>query len=140
MSISPRPPPNLKLKLAPLLRMQASDNDGELANASRAITRLLQRHGADWHDVVEVLLAEPPAAAGLTPDATTWKRSSGAVDLPREQLIALIDLVEEHSSFLPLKSREFVASLRSRAWRPVTRLTPRQWDWLQDLIQQTTGK
>ena len=89
--------------------MQASDNDGELANASRAIARLLQRHGADWHDVVEVLLAEPPAAAGLTPDATTWKRSSGAVDLPREQLIALIDLVEEHSSFLPLKSREFVA-------------------------------
>jgi hypothetical protein len=50
-------------------------------------------------------------------------------------LIALLNLAEEH--FLPLKAREFVTSLRSRAWRPTVHLSERQWCWLQDLI--TTG-
>ena len=46
----------LKDKLAPLLRLQASDNDGARANANPAITRLLERHGADWLDLLEILL------------------------------------------------------------------------------------
>jgi len=120
----------LRAKLAPLLRLQASENDGERANAGAAITRLLQRHGADWHDLTEVLLAEPQARS-----STSWKRSTGAVDLPREQLLVLLDLVE--ATFLPLKSREFVTSLRSRTWRPIIHLSEKQWNWLQDLLQAT---
>jgi hypothetical protein len=137
MGVSARLPSELKAKIAALLRLQASDNDGEALNASRAITRLLQRYGADWHDVVDVLLAEPLAAAGPAPDATTWKRSSGAVDLPREQLIELLDLVEARSPFLPIKSAGFVSSLRSRAWRPNVHLSEKQWSWLQNLLEAT---
>jgi hypothetical protein len=134
-------PTGLKAKLAPLLRLQASDNDGERANASAAIGRLLKTHGLDWHDLTEVLLAEPKTTAPdpqPAPDATSsWKRSAGAIDLPRSQLIALLAIVEERSPFLPLKSASFVSSLRSRAWQPTVHLSEKQWAWLQDLLQAT---
>jgi hypothetical protein len=125
----------LKAKLAPLLRLQASDNDGERANASAAIGRLLKNHGLDWHDLTEMLLAEPQAATS-SPHNTSWKRSAGAVDLPREQLIELLDLVQQRSPFLPTKSATFVSSLRERAWRPTVHLSEKQWNWLQDLLEK----
>ena len=59
----------LKAKLAPLLRLQASDNDGERANASAAVGRLLKTHGLDWHDLTEVLLAEPQANSEHVPNS-----------------------------------------------------------------------
>ena len=128
----------MKAKIAPLLRLQASDNDGERANASAAIKRLLQKHGLDWHDLVDTLLAEPSVNSEHVPNSPpppSWKRSSGGIDLPRGQLLELLDLIEERSGFLSLKSREFLTSLRSRAWRPKVSLSPRQWSWLQDLLE-----
>jgi hypothetical protein len=128
------------MKLAPLLRMQGSDNDGERANASAAIGRLLKNHGLDWHDLTEFLLAGPvapepqPASPSSSP---SWKRSTGAIDLSRDELIALLDVVETKSPFLPVKSASFISSLRSRAWRPTVHLSEKQWAWLQDLLQQT---
>jgi hypothetical protein len=136
MSVA-RLPPELRAKIASLLRLQASNIDGERLSASSAITRLLKNNGAvDWHDLVDVLLAEPQAAAA-SPHNTSWKRSTGAVDLPREQLLELLDLVEQHSPFLAVKSRGFVDSLRSRAWRPTVHLSEKQWAWLQDLLEAT---
>ena len=92
--------PELKAKLAPLLRLQSSSNDYERANASAAISRLLKNNGADWHDLVEVLLAEaPPVAPEPQPEpgGSSWKRSDGPIDLPRKQLIDLLDLIEQRS-------------------------------------------
>jgi hypothetical protein len=129
--------PELKRKIDPLLRLQASDDDNERANASAAIGRLLKNNGADWHDLTDALLAEPQAASSSSPHNTSWKRSSGAIDMPREQLLELLDLVEEKSPFLPLKSREFVTSLRSRSYRPTIHLSEKQWAWLQDLLEAT---
>ncbi len=126
-------PTGLKAKLAPLLRLQASDNDGERANASAAIGRLLKSHGLDWHDLVDTMLAEPAREH----DTTTWTRSAGAVDLPRGQLIALLAIVEERTPFLPIKSAGFISSLRSRSFRPTVHLSEKQWSWLQDLLEAT---
>jgi hypothetical protein len=130
-------PIGLKVKLAALLRLQSSDNAGERANASAAIGRLLKQHGLDWHDLTDMLLAaaapEPPPAH----DAARWKRSSGAIDLPRGQLIALLDAVEARSPFLPIKSAGFISSLRSRSYRPTVHLSEKQWTWLQDLLEAT---
>jgi hypothetical protein len=138
MSASARLSSQLKAKLGPLLRLQSSDNDGERANASAAVGRLLKNHGLDWHDLTEVLLAEPrPASEPPAPQATTWKRSSGAIDLPRGQLIALLDVVEARSPFLPIKSAGFISSLRSRSYRPTVHLSEKRWAWLQDLLEAT---
>jgi hypothetical protein len=133
-----RLPPELKAKIAPLLRLQASDNDGERANASAAIGRLLKNHKLDWHDLAEALLAEPQAAAPEpAPGATTWKRAAGTIDLPRGELIALLEVVEARSPFLPIKSAGFISSLRSRSYRPTVHLSEKQWAWLQDLLEAT---
>ena len=59
-------PTGLKVKLAPLLRLQSSDNAGERANASAVIGRLLKNNGLDWHDLTEALLAEPAPTAATT--------------------------------------------------------------------------
>jgi len=129
--------PELKARLAPLLRLQASDNDGERANASAMIGKLLKRHGADWHDLVEVLLAERQRAPDPDAGASTWKRKPGAIELPRGQLLELLGLIEQRVPFLPFKSAAFVASLRSRTWRPTVHLSEKQWAWLQDLLEAT---
>jgi hypothetical protein len=141
MGAAVRLPPGLKAKLAPLLRMQGSDNDGERLNASNAIGRLLKNNGFDWHDLTEVLLAgERPAVAPEpqpAPGATSWKRSSGPIDLPRLDLIALLDLIEHRSGFLPIRSASFITSLRERAWRPTIHHSEKQWKWVQDLLEGT---
>jgi hypothetical protein len=131
----------LKAKLAPLLRLQASDNDGERANASAAIGRLLKNNGLDWHDLTDALLAEPkaPEPPQPNPGATTWKRSTGAIDLTRDELLGLLDIVEQKSPFLPIKSAGLISSLRSRAWRPTVHLSEKQWSWLQDLMENVVG-
>ena len=135
-----RLPPELKVKIAPLLRLQSSDNSGERANASAAIGRILKANGLDWHDLTDMLLAEPPATAPEpqpAPGATSWKRSAGPIDLPRQQMIDLLDLIEQRSEFLPIKSAGFITSLRERAWRPQVHLSEKQWKWLQDLLEST---
>src|SRR5262245_54340049 len=92
-------PTGFKVKLAPLLRLQSSDNAGERANASAGIGRLLKSNGLDWHDLTEALLAEPAPRPPppqppppRPPRGTTWKRTDGPAELPRDQLLALIDL------------------------------------------------
>jgi hypothetical protein len=131
--------PELKRKIEPLLRLQASDNDNERANASAAIGRLLKNNGADWHDLTDALLAEPQANSEFIPNSlhTSWKRSAGAIDLSREQLLELLDLVEAKSPFLPIKAAGFISSLRSRLYRPTVHLSEKQWAWLQDLLEAT---
>jgi hypothetical protein len=138
MGVAVRLPPELRAKIAPLLRMQASSNDNERLNASSAIGRLLKNHGFDWHDLTAELIDPKPAAPEPqpAPGASTWKRSSGAIDLPRADLIALLDLVEERSGFLSLKSREFLTSLRERSWRPTIHLSEKQWKWMQSLLEE----
>ena len=123
---------DLRAKLAPLLRLQASDNDGERANASAAINRLLRKYGVDWHDLTAVLLSSPQPQQ---PTRSTWKRSDGPVDLPRADLIRLLDTVEQRTPGLSPKSVVFIATLRSRAYRSTIYLSAKQWKWLQDLAE-----
>jgi hypothetical protein len=130
-------PTGLRIKLAPLLRLQSSDNAGERANASAAIGRLLKNHGLDWHDLTDALLAGP-ARSPPPPRGTNWKRTNGPAELPRDQLLALIDLVEAANTHLSARSSEFLSSLRDRAHgQPTARLSEKQLNWLQDLIEQT---
>ena len=124
---------DLRAKLAPLLRLQASDNDGERANASAAINRLLKKYGVDWHDLTAVLLSNPQPQQ----QQSAWKRSSGPIDLPREDLVDLLDTVEQYTPSLSPKSAAFIRSLRSRTFYSTVFLTGKQWKWLQDLVEAT---
>ena len=133
-------------RISKLLLLMSSSHDGERASAAAAIGRMLQGAGCDWHDLVGLLSVSPspaPAASSSTSrskPSTTWTRTSGPIDLPREQLLELLDVIEEHVSFLPLKSANFVSSLRERAYgRPIVHLSEKQWSWLQDLMVKAGG-
>ena len=80
--------------------------------------------------------ASPPQSP--PPRGTSWKRADGPAELPRDQLLELIDLVEAANTHLSAKSSEFLSSLRDRAYgRPIARLSEKQWKWLQGLIEET---
>ena len=49
-------------KLCPLICMLGSSNDGETLNAARAIGRVLQSAGSDFHDLARCLLYTSDAA------------------------------------------------------------------------------
>jgi hypothetical protein len=139
MSTSARLPPETLSKLEKLLLRCSSDHDGERAAATVAIGRLLKSHGADWHDLTALLhRGETSVLQPASPPPSSWQRTSGPIDLPRAQLLELIDIIEDRISFLPMKSAEFLDSLRQRTrlW-PTIRLTERQWAWFQDLLQKT---
>lgn len=44
---------DLRGRMEKLFPMLGSENDGEVANAARAITRILRGSNLDWHDVVD---------------------------------------------------------------------------------------
>jgi hypothetical protein len=124
---------DLRAKLAPLLRMQSSDNDGERANASAAINRLLKKYGVDWHDLTEVLLSSPQPQPQQSTRSTG--RSTGPVNLPSEDLEELLDAIEQKLDLSP-KTAGFIGSLRERTDDyEIVFLSAKQWKWLQDLVE-----
>jgi hypothetical protein len=139
-------PPEARAKLGKLLLMLSSTHDGERAAAAAAIERLLRANGCDLHDLVALinlnggagLASAPPPSPPSPSSSPSWQRTSGPTTMPRDQLLEILEIIEGRSSFLPIKSAEFVASLRERArCRPAVRLSERQWDWLQDLMQRS---
>jgi hypothetical protein len=130
---------DLRNKIGRLLLMQMSSHVGEREAALAAVTRMLERNNLTWHDLVAELTGPQPQpqAQQEAYSTSTWKRTTGTIDLPRGQLIELLQLIEAKSPFLSIKAREFLDTLRSHAFRPTVHLTERQWNWLQDLVQQT---
>jgi hypothetical protein len=132
-AIARKLPPEVLDRLGKLMLMLSSPNDSERVAATEAIGRLLKSPDRDWHDLAGMLNAsETPAAPwpAFRP-SSSWRRTTGPVNLEREQLVDLLDLIEERCEFLPVKSAEFVSSLRiqARLWS-VVQLSERQWKWL----------
>jgi hypothetical protein len=126
--------PQVLDKLSKLLLMLSSEADGERANAAAMIGQLLSANGCDWHDLA-ALVNHGEASASPT---SSWQRTDGPANLQRGQLLELLDVIEERSPFLRIKSAEFLSSLRDRARVfPIVRLSAKQWKWVQDLIEQT---
>ena len=123
-------------KLEPLMRMLASENDGEALNAARALGRALKGAGADFNDLAERITAEPPSpkfaygdewhegqkrkrpkADFVKPTAPRhrapkpsgpplWNKSDKRVRLAWLERIALADV-------MGMQAREFCAALRA---------------------------
>jgi len=53
--------PPTRRRLAQLLGMCGSDNDGEVTNAARLADRLVRQHGSTWLDVIGTDAIPPPA-------------------------------------------------------------------------------
>ena len=93
-------------RITKLLLMLSSAHDGERASAAAAIGRALQGVGADWHDLVNLVNAPASSTSTSTSSSTskskpppTWTHTTGPIDLPREQLLELLDVIEERTPF-----------------------------------------
>jgi hypothetical protein len=103
--------PDLKAiapRLRKMLLMLSSDRDGEVVAAARAITKILQDAGGDWHDLVAAMLA--PAAHREVRDVVQWCLS--------------------HRFFLSPRDRGFLENV-ARQLKP---LSPKQEKWLRDIV------
>lgn len=111
-------------KLGKLLRLLASDKDGEVVAAARAITRTLRAEGQDIHalaDVVERIPLAPQKETRSPPDKPSDWRTMRSFCL-------------KHQNQLSTRELEFITSLGR--WRG--KLTPKQSDWLQAIYERIT--
>jgi hypothetical protein len=141
-------------KLAPLIRLLSSDQDGEALAAARAINRLLKSAGVDIHALADHV--EKTNGSGLT-DAEMRKlydagydagvraieaRQHGAGDfhnvdgMPAWHEIARF--CQQNSIRLRDNERTFVNDMASRTvWREPT---PKQEKWLRSIFFRLGGK
>jgi hypothetical protein len=141
-------------KLGKMIRMLASDCDGDVIAAARAIKRTLHSEGLDIHTLAEGI--EEPNRGALT-EAEMRKlydagydaglraaedKHHGAADFanvdgtPSWHEIAL--WCQRHSSRLRAKEQEFVNDMASRTvWREPTE---RQGKWLRSIFYRLGGR
>jgi hypothetical protein len=95
-------------KLSKMLLMLSSNYDGDVVAAARAITKILQDAGSDWHDLAAILA--PAAHPEVRDDVVQWCLSRRFFLSPRDR------------GFL-----EGVAEQRMP-------LSPKQEKWLRDIV------
>jgi hypothetical protein len=107
----------LPSKIALLIPLLGSDQDGEVLGAARAIGRTLGAAGRDWHDLAAQLAPAVPSAERHAGD---WR-----IDL---RLAAM------RFNYLNAREQSFIASLtESTRWREPT---AKQQQWLTDIASR----
>ncbi len=138
-------PAPITSKLRKLLPLLASDKDGEVLGAARAIHRTLQSAGSDLHDLAARLADNNEPDLELDPDPPPqawkpppWRNPAGPCrwgDLgPDERKNALIFI-----SGLPLSGweRQFLTDITGRVVRaPWVSLSPKQAEVLNGLLRR----
>jgi hypothetical protein len=141
-------------KLAPLIRLLSSDQDGEALAAARAINRLLKNTGVDIHALADHV--EKTNGSGLT-DAEMRKlydagyeagvraaenKNHGSGDFrnvdgaPSWHEIARY--CQQHCGRLRANEQQFINDMASRTvWREPT---PRQEKWLRSIFFRLGGR
>jgi hypothetical protein len=126
-------PPEIRDQLNKLLLVLGSTSEGESASAAGMITKLLKRHGLDWHDVVgsigQVARSAPPPPPRKTKTYTRPQTMTAA------ELQALVHLILR--SPLNNRARHFLAGMVDRAQiYGSVQFSDKQWMWLQDLARR----
>lgn len=112
--------PVTRIALAKLVRLLASDKDGEALGAVYAIRRLLRTNKRDLHDLAAIIEHARPLAPPID-DLPPWR--------------VMLAAVEEHSARLKPKDRAFVYSLGR--WHGG--LSDKQKKWLADLFERVAA-
>lgn len=112
-------------KVAKLIRLLASDRDGEVLGAVAALRRTLDSTGHDLHSLAEIvsppLLPNPPRIRSWRSGESDWQ--------------AMARWCHARHGHLSLKDRDFVKSMLYRRGTP----TPGQQSWLVDLYLKCGG-
>ncbi|MFC4170486.1 hypothetical protein ACFOYU_00165 [Microvirga sp. GCM10011540] len=119
-------------KLSKLIPMLATDHDGEVVAAARAIDRTLKSAGLDLHDLAQALAARGPVAIP----------GDYAAPEPAPQPSSLRDIaswLRTHATHrMNFKERQFVADMASRL-STGRQASAKQEKWLQTLFYRLYG-
>jgi hypothetical protein len=110
-------------RVAQLIRLLASDRDGEALAACRALGRTLASVGQDFHSLAAVERPEPAAQVHYEYTA------------PRADASARW-LAEHHMHRLTAKEQSFVRDMLAWSGQP----TERQRQWLRSIVQRVSGQ
>jgi hypothetical protein len=113
-------------KLAKLIRLLASDKDGEVIAAVSALNRALQADGLDIHQLAEAVertsLVPPQAPPSSAGGNESWRYVRG--------------WCARHKEYLSERDQAFIASLAHWRGRP----SEKQLQWLLDVEQRIRRK
>lgn len=111
-------------KVAPLIRLLASPVDGEVLGAARAIGRVLESGGLDFHDLAKAL--EEPAEPRVVVVYRDRERTAPREPEPGEHWRDLARRCLGHFGDLQPAERRFLKDLLSWRGKPTTK----QMAWL----------
>lgn len=141
-------------RVGKLLRLLASDNDGEVVAAVKALRRTLQSAGADLHALADVI--EKPTAAPLS-EAEMQRILDAGIEIGIAKGIAqarelgvfkpvgtdptpheMARYCQENIARLAPKHHQFVDDMAAKTLKPWP-LTPKQTEYLKSLWHQAGG-
>ena len=114
--------------LAKLIRLLASDVDGEVLAAVRALGRTLKASGCDFHDLAGLVEA-PSTATRARPASTTISTDDDETELPWQHMV---DACTDHPGRFTSKEWQFLQTMQHWHGTP----TPKQLDWLVALFER----
>ncbi len=122
-------PDELRIKLAKLVRLLGSPQEGEVVAAARAIERTLASESLDLHDLVDALFPAKPPARSTTRGARPASRQRARHgDQIRDVWIASCERCLQQANKLSRLEFAFVKSLQRNllAERPYTRASTKR--------------
>jgi hypothetical protein len=120
-----------RITLGKFVRLLASDRDGEVVAAARALGRALAAHGCDFHDLARLIEAPSPAPAPPSGGRTEAGRRNGSVETEptwEEMVEACADWPERFSP------REWGLITTLQHWRGEP--SEKQINWLNALYRR----
>lgn len=112
-------------RVGQLIRLLASDRDGEVVAAARALKRTLTSVGQDFHALANSLERSSPPAASVHYEYAAPRADASARWL-----------AERHMHRLTAKEQSFVRDMVIWSGQP----TDRQRQWLRSIVERVSGQ
>jgi hypothetical protein len=109
-----------------MLRLLASNHDGERAAAGAMAAQMIRDRGIDWESIISDGHASMPLPASFQPRVATVATAT---------LLPLIQFLSGRRTLMTVRQGEFFTSIRQRR-----RLTPRQVEVLRDIVRQVAER
>jgi hypothetical protein len=125
--------PAARPTLARLIRLLASNVDGEALGAVRALGRTLRACGCDFHDLASIVEAPPiaPNGGGRTGNGF-HNHFAGDDDGPAVNWEAMVEACADQLDRFSFKEQQFIETLQSWYGEP----TEKQLNWLVALFKR----
>ena len=122
-------------KLDKLLPLLASDKDGEVVAAARAVGRTLAAAGLDFHDLAAAVAA-PAVSSGRWPPTDEIRHRWA--DIPRNERTAWLTAMQRSGVLSPWEENFVDSILAQQLYRPWAELSLKQRTILDRLVRKMT--